>query len=181
MLGGLFGVISFVYPLKAHHPHPLKEHHPTQPKYTNHPFHVGLAELMIDGSRLELSVRVFTDDLETMLRQVNRKNVDLTLGDSNINVGLLQTVLREEILLHADSRLIGLNFIGSEREDDSIWLYLEKDLGESDFKEWTFELTLLTRLFPEQRYVVSINQNGRKTNQLLAGPDFRIRWTASDF
>jgi len=142
-----------------------------------HPFHVGLAELYLYDNRVELAIRVFTDDLEMMMNKRFRKDVDLTLGDSLVNFELLQILLREEVGLQADSNAIGLIYVGCEREDDSIWLYLEQDGIGAKQRNWRFKLTLLSRLFPEQRYVVSVNQNGRKTSQLLTGPDFLIQWT----
>jgi hypothetical protein len=142
-----------------------------------HPFHAGLAELHIYDTRLELAIRVFTDDLEMMMSKRFRKDVDLTLGDSAVNSWLLQTLSREEVGLQSDSNWVGLDYVGCEREDDSIWLFLEQDALAPGYLNWMLKLTLLSQLFPEQRFVVSINQNGRSMSQLLAGPDFLIRWS----
>jgi hypothetical protein len=156
--------------------------HPTVlPHPRPHPFHLGLVEVHIDRTHLEIAIRVFTDDLEWALGRQFKKNVDLTLGDSSTNFWLLSSTLRKEIQISADSRSIELNYVGCEREDDSIWLYMEHELGTTDTSEWTFVNTLLTQDFPEQRYVVSVNHKGRKKTQLLMAPDFRIQWSEADF
>ncbi len=156
--------------------------HPTVlPHPMPHPFHLGLVEVHIDRTHLEIAIRVFTDDLEWALGKQFKKTVDLTLGDSSTNFWLLSSTLRKEIQISADSRSIELNYVGCEREDDSIWLYMEHELGTTDMFEWTFVNTLLTQDFPEQRYVVSVNHKGRKKTQLLMAPDFRIQWSGADF
>lgn len=156
--------------------------HPTVlPHPMPHPFHLGLVEVHIDRTHLEIAIRVFTDDLEWALGRQFKKNVDLTLGDSSTNFWLLSSTLRKEIQISADSRSIELKYVGCEREDDSIWLYMEHELGTADTSEWTFVNTLLTQDFPEQRYVVSVSHNGRKKTQLLMAPDFRIQWSGADF
>jgi len=156
--------------------------HPTVlPHPLPHPFHLGLVEVHIDRTHLEIAIRVFTDDLEWALGRQFKKNVDLTLGDSTTNFLLLSSTLRKEIQISADSRSIELKYVGCEREDDSIWLYMEHELGTADTSEWTFVNTLLTQDFPEQRYVVSVNHKGRKKTQLLMAPDFRIQWSGADF
>jgi len=145
-----------------------------------HPFHVGLVEVQIDSNQLELAVRVFTDDLEMMLSERFRKEVDLTLGDSAINFWMLHAMLREDVRLQADSQAIDLHYLGCEGEEDALWLYLEQDLGKKEIKNWALKLTLLTQLFPEQRFVVRIHQNGHNKTQLLTGPDFLIQWSGVD-
>jgi len=172
MLYALNGVSLYAKP-------PTEQHAPLLHKAL-HPFHVGLVELNIHGPQLDMAIRVFTDDLEWALSKHLNQSIDLGQSDSTIHDWLRAAMIHQQIKLIADTHRMTLDYVGFEREDDSIWLYWEKYVGETPYQNWSFELTLLTREFPEQRYVVGVNQNGRKKTQLLVGPDYRIQWSVAD-
>jgi hypothetical protein len=143
-----------------------------------HPFHVGLAELHIDSQGVQLAIRVFTDDLEMALGKRFRTGVDLAHGDSLSHAQMIQNLLRETVTLTADRQAVQFAYIGREWEEDAVWLYLEGDFYRRA-TEWALKITLLSELFPDQRYVTRIHQYGQTGSQLLSGPEFRHSWTTS--
>ena len=87
-----------------------------------------MTEIQHDKSNnsLELSVRIFTDDLEKTIRQTYTGKVDLLNMDEKANSEkLIQQYITKHLLLKADNKNLDLQFVGFETEEGSIWSYFE--------------------------------------------------------
>lgn len=93
-----------------------------------HPYYISMTEIEHDKSNntLEISVRIFTDDLEKAIRQSYNSKVDLLNKNERANSEkFIQQYITKHLLLKADNKNLNLQFVGFESEEGSIWSYFE--------------------------------------------------------
>ncbi len=93
-----------------------------------HPFYISMTEIEHDkaNNTLEISVRIFTDDLEKTIRQTYKGKVDLLNKNDKANSEkLVQQYINKHLIIKADGKVLNLKFDGFESEEGSIWSYLE--------------------------------------------------------
>ena len=91
-----------------------------------HPFYISLTEVEFDekSRSLQVSVRIFADDLEEALTNRGVSNIDLLSKANDYNHALDQ-YFGEELLFTVNGKRYDLELIGVEVEDDALWTYLE--------------------------------------------------------
>lgn len=93
-----------------------------------HPFYVSVIEIShhTKEATAELSIRVFTDDLEKTLQKHSSIKVDLTQPK---NRALMDQQLNEYISKHLGIKINGkpvkANYVGYEIIQESVWCYFE--------------------------------------------------------
>lgn len=95
-----------------------------------HPFYVSMTDIRYNPTDkdMEISVRIFTDDFENVLRKYSTDKIDI-LHPQN------QQAMNEKVFAYLKNKLkIDINgapytfrFIGYEQKSESIWTYLEID------------------------------------------------------
>jgi len=94
-----------------------------------HPFYVSLTEIRLDtrtGS-LQVSCRMFTDDLESAIKQLYLEKTDLQRSVGSITVnGLLSRYVSSHLEIRIAGEKQTLEFIGYETEEESTWCHLER-------------------------------------------------------
>ena len=136
-----------------------------------HPFHVSVTEISYNNSNkhLEISVRIFADDLENALEKYARTRFDLidSLNDPSAQK-ILEMYLKKNFIVKQHGKLTELNFLGSEIDEDVIWSYLESSPVKNPETIWVSN-TLLLDLFDDQvnlvHLVIGQNTRSRKYNQ----------------
>jgi hypothetical protein len=94
-----------------------------------HPYYVSMTEIhhRATEGKLEIAVRIFTDDFEQAVRGDCQCKVDLSAAP-NANTGKL---LHAYIQKHLHVKIAGgttdqaLTYLGYEKEEESTWVYLE--------------------------------------------------------
>ena len=138
-----------------------------------HAFHTSLTQIQYNTSTKswEVSVRVFTDDLEKALRLYSHTN--------DLKIEQAETQLKAYLNRHfsASEGKRAATYIGKETEADVIWLYLElpgagKKLG--------LKNTLLNELFPDQMNIVNVQKGGQKNSFLLKSGSETAVWEAGN-
>lgn len=94
-----------------------------------HPFYVSVTEVHHNAGEqsLEISIRIFTDDLENTLRMhANGAKIDLMNPPPG---GAMDSALKKYISSRLQFKVNGsaraMQYIGFERVDESIWAYFE--------------------------------------------------------
>lgn len=93
-----------------------------------HPYYISMTEIehVKQANSLQVSVRIFTDDLEQTIRQTYKGKVDLLNKDEKASSEkLIQQYLNKHLIVKADGKVLPLTFLGFSSEDGSIWSYLE--------------------------------------------------------
>ena len=95
-----------------------------------HPYFISMTEIEHDktNNSLEISVRIFTDDLEKTIRQTYKGKVDILNKDEKANSEkLIRQYINKHLIIKADGKALALKFDGFESEEGSIWSYFEYD------------------------------------------------------
>ncbi len=138
-----------------------------------HKYYVGLTEVNIDSKKhtLDVSTKLFMDDLEAALLKSTNKKVDLSTSVNNKEVQtLLMNYLDVNFKINVGGKLLKLKFVGYEVENDAVWCYSEVP----NFKgKGTVSILnkLLYESFPEQSNLMNVNWDGVSKSVKLSNPD----------
>ena len=94
---------------------------------TRHAFHTSVTRMDYNAQAqaFEVSIRVFTDDLETTLTKDNNGRKFLVVnGDAN-DPFIEKYVRKNFALLNAQKQKKPYSYVGKEQEVDATWIYLE--------------------------------------------------------
>jgi hypothetical protein len=131
-----------------------------------HDFHTSLAEITYnrENKSLEVSVRVFSDDLEKALTHLNKgKPVKMEEPDAMVNP-LLELYMRKNFALVSPSKEVQkMKFYGKEKEAEATWIFIEV-LDCENIKNFIFYNSLMQELFDDQTNLANIiYPTGKKT------------------
>ena len=93
-----------------------------------HPFFVSMTDINYNSKEkeLEISVRIFTDDLENTLRKYHNGTIDiLHAKDQKEMNGFVNDYIQKHLQLQVDGKIVQMNFLGYEEQSESIWSYFE--------------------------------------------------------
>ena len=95
-----------------------------------HKFYVSLTEIRVNAgsSRLEVSMRIFPDDLDKVFFELYglESNLATSLEPPEADT-LLGAYLRLHFKVTADGEPVSFTYLGKEPESDAIWCYLESE------------------------------------------------------
>lgn len=93
---------------------------------TAHEYHVSVTQMQYNPAQktFEVSIRMFTDDLEKALTGASGQRVIVKDGDKND--ALLERYIKNAfVLTDASRKPAAIHYIGKEQEEDATWVYLE--------------------------------------------------------
>ncbi|MCF8324200.1 MAG: hypothetical protein K9I84_04525 [Leadbetterella sp.] len=123
-----------------------------------HDFHTSLTEINFNPktSSLELSVRVFTDDLELTLTNFNKGKLIKIEDPEAIVDPLIEQYIRKNLALISPEKEVKFGkFYGKEKEADATWIYLEI-FDCKQLKNFTLYNTIMQEMFEDQTNLVNI-------------------------
>lgn len=127
-----------------------------------HDFHASVTQMQYDptGKTFEISIRVFTDDLEKALTQELNTPVRLSAGQKSDLI--LEKYIRSHFGYVAPQKQPkAINYVGHEVEADANWLYLEMPYTEP-FRGGLLKQNVLMEAFDDQVNMVNIQYQGQK-------------------
>src|ERR1700753_1033238 len=86
-----------------------------------HPLYISVTEITHNSKDkiLEISCKVFTNDLEAVLEKMSGTRVDLgARAEKAATDKLIDTYVQKHLRLKVDGRPVALHFVGSEKEND---------------------------------------------------------------
>ncbi|MDP6053053.1 MAG: hypothetical protein QF879_11965 [Candidatus Latescibacteria bacterium] len=120
-----------------------------------------------DTHTLEITFKIFTDDLEQALEAQGRGK--LHLGADRESEGAdryISRYLEQHVSIEIDGRILEAKYLGRETESDVTWCYSE--IGDvPSISTVTVINTLLIEIFEDQTNMVHINANGQNKSMLL--------------
>jgi len=138
-----------------------------------HPFHISVTSIYHaeNESSLQITVKIFADDLEEALNQDQTKSsvyVDV-LNPSNPTRldSIVQDYLSQHLAVSVNEKSISPQFLGLEREDLTMWCYLEVTPVER-LEKVKVQNTLLLNTFEDQANIVHVRANGVVKSMKLA-------------
>jgi len=138
-----------------------------------HPFYVSITSIDHNqqAQRVEISCRIFFDDLEAALKADSHREVDLIKGaDRQVIDSLLGSYLRRHLRLSVNGKALQLQYLGYEIEDDVAWCYLEAG-NVPRVRQLTVDNRLLLDQFPKQSNIMHVTANGQRKSTKLDNPE----------
>ncbi len=116
---------------------------------------------------IEISMRLFTDDMELALSKNYKKPIELgtkrEIADAD---KLLNLYINQRFSITIDKKNMPYHFIGKEFEKDLMYLYFE--ITEvADFTQLSVQNSILTTKFVEQENIIKINAYKQYKTMLL--------------
>lgn len=144
--------------------------------FAPHPYYLGVTDIKynIKTQTLELSVKLFTNDLETALSKLDKKPVDIINPKNKAETdSLLSGYIKARLQLRADGKAVNCRYIGYERESDVVWAYLESPKVPSP-KKLDIDDQLLYDYLPQQINIVHTEIGGLKQSGKVTNPDYKL-------
>ncbi|MBA4305012.1 MAG: hypothetical protein C0424_12355 [Sphingobacteriaceae bacterium] len=133
----------------------------------SHPFYVSVSELQLGPKQAELSVRLFTDDFETVLRsEPGGEKVDLIKRQPKQIDSLVARYVRKQWSIQLNEQALVLQYVGFEQEEDATWVHFESPLT-SPPNALRLENRLLLAHFPSQQNIVHVQLGKFKRTRRL--------------
>lgn len=139
-----------------------------------HPFYVSVTEINYNasGKSLEISAKIFTDDLELTLNKAFNKQLDLMnpeKDDINEINQLLQAYMERHLILFADGKRLNFKILGFEREKEAIWSYFEAEKVEA-FSSLQVQNAILYDQFKDQINLVHVTSGDKRRSGKVSYP-----------
>lgn len=122
-----------------------------------HPFYVSLTDIRYnpEAQRIEISQRIFWDDLEVVLAEKFKVKVDFLHPENPQELEkILETYLLEMNEILINNQVITLVYLGHEIEEDTAWFYLEGKVS-SDPQSVKLRNSMLLQEFDTQQNIVN--------------------------
>lgn len=124
-----------------------------------HDFHTSLTEINYNttSKSLEITIRVFTDDLENaLMKQSGGKKIFINSTTKEQHDPLIeQYITRHFVLVSPQKEIKKGTYIGRETEGDATWLYYEIPNCQA-IKGYTLMNDIMQELFDDQTNLVNI-------------------------
>lgn len=134
-----------------------------------HPFYVSICQIDFNSETqsLEISVKIFADDLLLGLENAGKTKINLGEKKENPNTDeYIFDYLKANYKFKINEEQAKLMFVGKEMEKDVVWTYLEiKNI--TDINTMDVECNLLTEVLDSQSNIIQVNKNGVIKNLLL--------------
>ena len=138
-----------------------------------HPFYVSMIEIDHNAKEktVEVSIRIFTDDLENTLKKYGNTKVDILHPANKAEVDkLLNDYIQHKLQIKLDGKIVTLHYLGYEQQMESIWTYLEiKDVP--TLKKVSVNCSLLYDYQEKQTNIFHVKANGSEKSYKLDNPE----------
>lgn len=140
--------------------------------YAYHPFYVSVTEMSLNAKTksVEISCKMFAEDIEDVLKQNYKVPVDLGNDKMQVqNNKLINNYILQHFSVIIDSKSAPLKFVGFEKENESVYCYFEV-LNVPALNKITVNNTILQDYKQEQINIMHVIVNGNRKSTKLDYP-----------
>jgi hypothetical protein len=133
-----------------------------------HDFHTSITEMRYNPREksFEISIRVFTDDLEKVLSATNQNKKFLVENNDKNDAFVEAYVKKHFVVTNPKNQKPVINYIGKEKEGDATWIYLEMPVNEG-ISGSKIQNNVLMDMFEDQTNIVNIFVQNQKKSYLF--------------
>jgi hypothetical protein len=139
----------------------------------SHPLYITVTEINQNAKDrvLEVSCKVFTNDLEAVLEKMSGSRVDLSSAATKAaSDKLIDSYVQKHLRLKVDGKPVLLHFVGSEQENDGTWSYFQVN-EVSSVKRIDAVDELLYDSFNQQINILHVTVGGQRKSFRLDYPE----------
>ena len=144
----------------------------------NHPFYVSVTEINHNATEksLEISCKIFTDDMEKTLRQNFKTKIDIIQPkDKAALAKMITEYLNNHLKLSVDGKGVSFRYVGNETDDTHAFVYLQVD-NIPTVKKIDITNSLLYDFIDKQINIMHVVVDGSRKSTKLEYP-----YTKADF
>ena len=140
---------------------------------TPHPFHASIGQLDFNPKekRIEIALKIFTDDVNSLLSSRSGTNLDFGTEKENSKAGsIFLDYLWQNFSVNVNGKSMPLTFVGREPDKEGVfteWIYLEIDQIEY-VKDITLNNSFMTDYYADQTNIFHININNSQKSVSLS-------------
>lgn len=137
-----------------------------------HPFYISVTEINHNASdkTIEVSCKIFTDDLEGALKKSLQATVDLSNAAQHEKAGVLvNQYVQQHLKLMANGKAVPLKFVGYEKEAESVYCYFEGN-DVPVLKKLDISTSILQDFTKEQINIIHATAGGHRQSIKLNYP-----------
>lgn len=153
-------------------PFSFAANHAGEVKKDMHPFFVSVTEVHHNSKEkaLEISCRIFVDDMENVLKQNYKTPINLSnAGQQAQNDKLVADYIVKHLALVADGKKLNLSYVGFEKDSESVFCYFEVPQVAA-VKNLKLTNSILQDLTPEQINIMHVTVDGKRKSYKLDYP-----------
>lgn len=128
-----------------------------------HPIHLSVSEINYSekDKALQITSRIFLDDLEESIRQErNQRDLDILEPVTGFTTEqLIRDYVLKRFTVKLDGKLQKMNFLGFEREDPAVICYIEIE-SVKKFKTIEIRNEVIQELYDDQSNIVHVTYKG---------------------
>ncbi len=136
-----------------------------------HPFFISLTEMRYNpaSQKMEIAQKIFWDDLEVAMGNELKEKVDFLKPKDKAKLdSQIKTYLLKHNQVWVNGKLLTLNYLGHEVEEDAAWFYLESSQAETP-KTVEMKNTVLLEDFDGQQNIVHVYFQSKSPRSMLLG------------
>jgi hypothetical protein len=144
--------------------------------FSLHPYYMSVTEFEYKPAEKEVQVscKIFTDDLEGTLKKEYKRKVDiLNTVSKKENEQLLNSYLQQHLRLQLDGKPVVLKMIGFEEEGEAIWIYLVTT-NTAAFKSAVVFNDLLYSYREDQLNIIHFKNKAERKSHRFTFPDKQV-------
>ena len=140
---------------------------------TKHPFYISVTEINLNSSdkTLEVSCKMFADDLEQTINKNNQSELDISSqkDQSKFNI-YIPAYIKSHLSFSVDGKPVNLSYIGFEKDKESAFCYFQAE-HISSLKKIDITNSLLYDFTKDQINIIHVMVNGKRQSTRLNYPD----------
>jgi hypothetical protein len=155
---------------------------PTAILNMRHPLHLSSMDLNYNsrGGTIEITCRLFTDDLENALSKAYKVSTDLSSPARHKAMDeLLKKYMTLHLQLKANGKRLNLNYLGFEKDKEAVLVFIESSPVKS-LKKVEIKNSLLYDLFEDQTNIMHMHYNGKRKSYKLDYPNMNAEILADN-
>jgi hypothetical protein len=144
-----------------------------------HPYYVSVTELNYNEKdhSLEITAKIFTDDLEKTLEQNYHTKSDLiNPKDKSATEKVVSAYLNKNLKILVNGKSVEIKLLGYEIEEDAVWCYLEAR-APSVPTQIKIHNSILYDFREDQLNIIHVTVNGERKSHKLQNPESELNFS----
>lgn len=141
--------------------------------FTFHKFYVGVFQVdyFKEKKAVQITARLFIDDLEKALHKKHNKHFYITTKDEVPDANsYIAKYLEEKLKIKINNKIQTIQFLSKEQEENIVICYFKINFKDN-IKELDITNNVLSDVFSEQQNLVHLNINGNKKTILFTNTE----------
>lgn len=137
-----------------------------------HPFYLSVTEIRHNASHktLEISCRIFADDLENTLKKQSHTTFDIIQPKNRAAVdSLISRYIRQHLQISVDGKTLAPRYLGYKIEEDAAWCFLEVS-NVAAIKKLDLKDDILYEQHESQSHMIHVIVNDKRQSTKLDNP-----------